>query len=110
MLTKSRLRRILKKYYGRCDGYSVKEIMSYLDENEIGVSDSQMQNGALPLVGERKASEADKSAIGESEHGTLENRIDSENNCPKCGDDNVYQYCATVLKCRNCNNGWFGEL
>ena len=51
-----------------------------MGENGNGVSDSQAENGGLPHVGKSECSRSDiTDSTSESEHGTLENRIDSEN-------------------------------
>ena len=44
MITKSRLRKILRKHYGRCDGYCVSEIMSFMDEKKEVVSDTNAES------------------------------------------------------------------
>ena len=59
-------------------GEAHEQILSLMGENGNGVSDSLAENGALPHVGKSECERSDSTEVSsESEHGTLENRIDS---------------------------------
>ena len=77
----------------------LEPILYLIAENETGVSDSLATHGDLPLVrkSECEANESDK-LTGEAEHGTLENRIDSENLCVECGE----RPSVVIAWCREC--------
>ena len=79
------------------------EILSLLDENKKGVSDSTQQNGVSPLVAKSEC-EADRTTEvdNESAPGTLQNRIDSEKICSVCKNTGwlVDQYSYDAYECQ----------
>lgn len=75
------------------------QISSFNSENETGVSDSPATHGDLPLVrkSECEAIESDK-LTGEAEHGTLENRIDSESDFICYFDTRGHKKCSAFCE------------
>ena len=92
MNTLNEIRKVCKSYQKYTDAESaILEILSLLDENGVGVSDSSKEHGDLPHVRKRDASGETDTIGDESEQIALGKIIDSDSFC-FCGKRAFYHY------------------